>query len=184
MNLTKLLTSHEIDTTNWSHKQGNKTLADLQSEIDRGESRLEIVEGDLLRLLRVVGLWVYVYLGEQLFRVVEDKQIFFTGAVRQRQLVQLTEKMQSGEKPLAAGRRLLQEELGFRYEGDFKDLGQETHCLESDSYPGLNSRYELFNYEVFLTAANLSELRFAEVQGHKICLFTLERFEPFSTQSL
>jgi hypothetical protein len=181
MNLTELLTSYEIDTINWSYGQGNKTLADLQSEINRGESRLEIAEGNLLRLLRVVGLWVYVYLGEQRFRVIEDKQIFFTGAVRQRHLVQLTEKMQAEEEPLAAGRRLLQEELGFQYEGDFKDLGQETHCLESDSYPGLSSRYELFNYEVFLTAADLSKLRFAEVQSHKICLFTLERCEPFPT---
>jgi hypothetical protein len=174
MNLTEQLVSHGIDLSTWSHGQGTKTIDDLQTEIDSGESRLEVIEGDLLRSVRVVAIWVYVRLGEQLFRVVEDKQIFFTGAIRQRELTQLTEKIHLGESPLTAGKRLLQEELGFNYEGDLLALGQESRRLKSASYPGLASCYELFNYEIFLTGADLPMLRFAEVQSHKISLFTLE----------
>jgi hypothetical protein len=175
MNLIELLTSHNIDLDTWSHDQGTKTINDLQAEINSGESRLEVVEGDLLRLLQVVGIWVYVRLGSELFRVVEDQQIFFTGVIRKRGRSLLTEKILPGESPLVAGKRMLQEELSFHYEGELTALGQETRQLESASYPGLASCYELFNYEIFLTAADLPKLKFVEVQSHKISLFTLEK---------
>jgi hypothetical protein len=175
ISLIEQLVSNGIDLSTWSHDQGTKTINDLQTEIDSGESRLEVIEGDLLRSVRVVGVRVYVRLGEYLFRVVEDKQIFFTGAVRQRQLTQLTEKIHPDESPIMAGKRLLQEELGFHYEGDLLTLGQESRRLESASYPGLASCYELFSYEIFLTADDLPKLKFVEVQSHKISLFTLEK---------
>jgi hypothetical protein len=178
MNLIELLINHNIDTSQWSHAQGTKTITDLQSEIDNGESCLEVLEGSFLRRVKVVGIWVYVKLEEKLFRVVEDRQIFFTGAIRKRQLSQLTEKIYLGESPQLAGKRLLKEELGFDYEGELITLGQEMQQMVSSSYPGLTCCYELFNYEIFLTAEDLSKLRFAEVQSQKICLFTLEQCSP------
>jgi hypothetical protein len=142
------------------------------------ESCLEVVDGSLLRRVKVVGILVYVQLEDKLFRVVEDQQIFFTGVIRKRQSSQLTEKIYLGESPQLAGKRLLKEELGFDYEGELIAFSQEMQQMVSSSYPGLSCCYELFNYEVFLTAEDLSKLRFAEVQSHKICLFTLEQCSP------
>jgi hypothetical protein len=174
MNLLQILTDRGIFVGGWYHELGTKTVADLQSEIDHGESRLTEVAGKLVRTLRVVGIWIYVDLGKQRFVLVEDKQIFFTGAMRQRDLQQLTEKIQPGESPEVAARRLLLEELSFEYLGELIDRGQETRNMISDSYPGLQSCYEMFNYEISLTVADLPNLKFAEVQSQKLSLFTLK----------
>jgi hypothetical protein len=174
MDLESFLASQGIAVTQWSNDLGNKTLADLQLELDLGECQLERCGDGWVRSVQVVGVWVYVRLGEKLFTIMEDQQVFFTGAVRRRELKQLTEKMHRGEDPKAAARRLLREELGLDYLGEMVDRGQESRVLESKSYPGLNSRYAIFNYQVLLTAADLIQVRFAEVQSQKISLFTLE----------
>ncbi len=174
MDLLQLLTDQGVSVEGWCHELGTKTIADLQAEIDSGESRLTEVAGKLVRIVQVVGIWIYVDLGRQRFALVEDKQIFFTGAMRQRDSQQLTEKIQRGESPTIAARRLLQEELSFDYLGELIDRGQETKNMTSASYPGLHSCYEMFNYEISLSATDLPKLRFAEVQSQKLSLFTLK----------
>jgi hypothetical protein len=59
-------------------------IADLQTEIELGESSLESIDGTLVRMVKVVKIDVNVWLGDRLFILVEDKQIFFTGVIRQR----------------------------------------------------------------------------------------------------
>lgn len=174
MSLSEVLLDHGINTDNWSHELGKKSIIDLQAEIDSGEARLELIEGILTRIVNVVAIVVNVRLGDKLFILVEDQQIFFTGAIRQRGLRNISEKLKPGETPLAAAHRALQEEIGLDFDGEWISIGEEMKQQNSPSYPGLNSCYQIFNYQIILAAPDLSKLRFAEVMSEKISLFTLE----------
>ena len=174
MNLSQVLLNHGINTDNWSHDLGTKSIIDLQAEIDSGEARLESIEGILTRVVKVVTIVINVGLGDKLFILVEDKQIFFTGAIRQRGLKNIAEKLKPDETPLAGAQRALQEEICLDFDGEWISIGEEMKQQNSPSYPGLNSCYQMFNYQIILSAADLSKLRFAEVMNEKIALFTLE----------
>lgn len=174
MNLSQILVDNGIDIGNWSPDRGHKSVADLQAEIEAGESQLETIDGTLTRVVRVATVSVNVRLGEKLFLLVEDKQIFFTGAIRQRQRKNLAEKLYPDETPISAARRVLKEEISLDYQGEFISLGEEVQQQNSPSYPGLNSIYQIFNYQILLTAADLQAIEFAEVQADKISIFTLE----------
>jgi ADP-ribose pyrophosphatase YjhB (NUDIX family) len=181
MNLSQFLLDSGIDIARWSHDCGNKNLADLQREIEAGESQIESIDGTLTRVVRVATVAVRVRLGEKLFLLVEDKQIFFTGGVRQRQRQVIAEKMYPSEPPLSAAQRALKEEIGLDYQGEFIALASEVRQQNSPSYPGLASIYQTFNYQIFLSAADLKDISFVEVQENKISLFTLELETPIST---
>jgi hypothetical protein len=174
MDLSQLLLDNGINLDRWSRDRGTKNIADLAAEITAGETKLESIEGILTRIVRVVKISIDVRLGDKLFRLIEDKQIFFTGAVRQRGLKNIAEKMQGHETPLQTVQRALKEEIGLEFTGAWIFTGEENQQLNSPSYPGLNSCYQMFNYQITLSAADLSKLRFAEVRGEKISLFTLE----------
>jgi hypothetical protein len=175
MNLSQVLSENGIDIENWSHDRGNKSISDLQTEIEAGEATLETIDGILTRVVKVASVSVNVWLGEKLFLLVEDKQIFFTGAIRERQRKSLSEKLYANETPISAARRVLKEEICLDYLGELISIGEEVQQQNSPSYPGLNSIYQIFNYQIFLTAADLQALRFAEIQADKISLFTLEQ---------
>lgn len=174
MNLPKVLRDNGINIDNWSHEFGTKNIINLQAEIDSGEAKLESIDGILTRVVSVVTILVNVRLGDRLFILIEDKQIFFTGAIRQRGLKGISEKIKLGETPLIAAQRALQEEVGLDFDGEWISLGEELKQQNSPSYPGLSSCYQIFNYQIVLSAADLSKLRFAEVMYEKISLFTLE----------
>lgn len=178
MNLTEILSANGINTTNWSRDRGTKDISDLQAEIDCGEAKLESIDGILTRVVRVVKIVINVRLGAKLFNLVEDKQIFFTGAVRHRNLKNIAEKIKPEETPLQAAQRAIHEELGLDFQGEWLFRGEELQTQSSPSYPGLNSCYQMFDYQIFLSDAELSQLRFAEVHNDKISLFTLEAIEP------
>lgn len=173
MNLAQLLLENGISTDNWSHDLGTKTISDLQTEIELGESSLESIDGTLARIVKVVKIVVNVRLGDRLFILVEDKQIFFTGAMRQRGIENLSEKVKPDETPLQAAYRALKEEIGLDFDGEIISTGEEIYHQNSPSYPGLNSYYQMFNFQIILTAGDLDLIRFSEVQQDKISLFTL-----------
>ena len=181
MNLAQLLLENGINIDNWSHDRGNKTITDLQTEIELGESSLESIDGTLARIVKVVKIVVNVRLGDREFILVEDKQIFFTGAMRQRGIENLSEKIKPDETPVQAAYRALKEEIGLDFDGEILPQGEETHQQNSPSYPGLNSCYQMFNYQIILTIADLDRIRFSEVQQDKISLFTLVEKQNSST---
>jgi NUDIX domain len=178
MNLTELLFTNGIDPTTWSRDRGTKDLSDLQAEIDCGEAKLESIDGILTRIVRVFKIVINVRLGDKLFNLVEDKQIFFTGAVRHRDLKGIAEKIAPDETPLQAASRAVREEIGLDFDREWLFLGEEIVTQLSPSYPGLNSAYQMFSYRIFLVDRDLHQLRFAEVHHDKISLFTLEPSEP------
>lgn len=174
MQLSQMLLENGIDAKYWSRELGTKSIDDLQAELEAGETKLETIAGMLVRVVRVVAIVVRVQLGDKLFTLVEDKQIFFTGAVRQRGLKNIAEKIAGNETPIEAAQRALIEEIGLNFTGEWMFLGEEFQTATSPSYPGLNSCYHMFNYQIMLSAADLNELRFAEIRDRKLTLFTLE----------
>lgn len=174
MNLTTTLLAAGIDLDQWSPDLGTKSVQDLQVEIDTGETQLQSITGILTRVITVVNITVRVEIGTQSFILVEDKQIFFTGAIRERGLKCLAEKVKNDEPPEIAARRALREEIGLNFERELISIGDEVKQQSSPSYPGLSTQYQLFNYQIVLAVADLNQIRFAEIQTGKMSLFTLE----------
>ncbi|MGI0481096.1 hypothetical protein ACN4EE_09920 [Geminocystis sp. CENA526] len=175
--LNSLLSQHNINLEQWSHEKGTKTTVELQNEIESGETTLETRLDRLYRVVKLVSVNVQVKLGEQLFTLVEDKQIFFTGAVRKRGLNSLSEKIMAGETPELAVYRCLKEEIGLNnVTKPLINLGFTEEIKSSPSYPTLNSIYQVFNYQVVLDEDDLQFIRFSEYQknSQKITLFSLE----------
>jgi hypothetical protein len=174
MNLTTSLSAAGIDLTKWLPELGTKSVTDLQIEIDIGETQLQSIEGILTRIVKVVNVTVRVEIGDRSFLLVEDKQIFFTGAVRKRGLKHLAEKIKTDEPPEIAARRALREEIGLQFEGELVSIGEELKHQYSPSYPGLSTQYQIFNYQIILSVSDFKHIRFAEIQTNKMSLFTLD----------
>jgi hypothetical protein len=175
MDLEKTLLENGIPIDGWHYSKKTKTIEDLKQEILNRETKLELLDNQLTRILRVVNVVVNVQLGNTLFRLTEDKQIFLNfGKVRERKLGYIAEKIIGDEVPETAAQRALQEEIGLTLEKELIFEGEEVEQQDSMSYPGLRSLYQIFRYRIILNAADLSMLRFSEVQDNKITLFTLE----------
>lgn len=174
IDLETLLNHHHLDITNWSHELGTKDIQDLHNEILRGESILEIRENQLVRITQISSIEVLVKIGEKTFTLIEDKQIFFTGAIRKRGLRNLSEKIGHNETPELAAHRALAEELGLKTDKQLVFLGETEIENQSFSYPGLCSRYRIFNYQINLDKQDLEFIRFSEYQQQKITFFTLD----------
>ncbi|PSF38979.1 hypothetical protein C7H19_02690 [Aphanothece hegewaldii CCALA 016] len=175
MNIQKILLENGIPIHEWDHNKKTKTVAELEQEILCQETKLELLDNQLTRSVKVVNIIVNVQLGDHLFRLIEDKQIFLNfGKVRERNLGYIAEKIIGDEMPETAARRALQEEIGLTLEKELIFIEEEIEQQNSMSYPGLLSIYQIFRYRIILNAADLTILRFSEVQDNKIILFTLE----------
>jgi hypothetical protein len=175
MDLQKILLENGIQIQEWHHNNKTKTIKELEQEILNRETKLELIDARLTRIVRVANVIVNVQLGDTLFRLTEDKQIFLNfGTVRERKLGYISEKMIADEIPEIAAKRALREEIGLTLEKELIFEGEEIDRQQSMSYPGLISIYHIFRYRIILDAADLSVLRFSEVQDNKITLFTLE----------
>ncbi|MBL1210347.1 NUDIX domain-containing protein [Geminocystis sp. GBBB08] len=174
--LVNLLSKYDIDTNNWHHQHGNKTLEELFTEIIEGESSLEIINQQLVRLLKVSSIDVKFKLGNNYFQLIEDQQIFFSGVVRKRDLSTITEKLKKDETPLKGAYRGLEEEIGLKIESGLIFEGETTWEKFAPSYPNLLSVYQLFNYSIILGEKELKNVRFSEYQEAEkiLSLFTLK----------
>lgn len=175
MDLQKILLENGIPIHEWHHSKKTKTVAELEQEILSQETKLELIDNQLTRTVKVANIIVNIQLGEILFKLIEDKQIFLNfGQVRKRKLGYIAEKIIGDENPESAARRALLEEIGLNLEKELIFERAEIEQQDSMSYPGLSSIYHVFKYRVILETADLSLLRFSEVQDNKITLFTLE----------
>ena len=175
--LEKQLSNFKIDFSQWNHDRGTKTVAELNHEIEAGETTLEIIDGKLFRIVKLISINVQIKLGNELFILVEDKQIFFTGAVRKRGLRNLAEKIKNKEKPEQTVIRALKEEISLTTNKKpiFREKTQESKT--SPSYPQLDSIYQIWNYSITLDEEDLAQIKFSEYQKKesKIILFSLEK---------
>jgi hypothetical protein len=130
-----------IDTTAWGEGE-SKRLIDLWVEYASGEAAFE--DDPPVRLLAVAE--VVIRRGDAILMEIEQQ---FDDGRRRARSVPPSEKMKSGESPLAAARRCLREELGLT-EAD-TTLDPEYKLTEgtadSPSYPGLLTRYRFHTFE-------------------------------------
>lgn len=174
--LVNVLSLYNIDTSNWSHLQGNKTVNDLFVEIKEGESILEITNDKLVRLLKVSSVEVKFKLGNKYFQLIEDKQIFLSGIVRKRQLLTITEKLKKNENPLQTAYRGLEEEIGLKIDSGLIFEGEIREKKLAPSYPNLLTNYTFLKYSIILGEKELKNIRFSEFQEKEniLSLFTLK----------
>ncbi len=160
-----VLKNFGVDISLWGKESGNKTIIDLQKEIDQGESVLIEEQGRLIR--KVAGIQADVYYEEfpkKKLRLIEEKQVFLNGEERKRSFVRsIGEKMKTKEQPHEALIRGLQEELGVMGAINYvqKDLLVETKY--SQSYVGLLSEFTTYIFSVFLTKDQFKQDGYIEI---------------------
>lgn len=78
------LNEYGIPYKSWGTK-GSKSFDELLGELEVGESRLEVRDGQLVRCVDGVGVDVFAEVGGRRYRLVEDRQEYrVDGAVRRR----------------------------------------------------------------------------------------------------
>lgn len=179
INTTKLISilqKYDIDIQDWNHKKGHKTVEQLAEELNKGESKLELIDDHLMRLVKVSSIDVKFKLGEQYFQLIEDKQILFSGAIKTRNLNTITEKVKINEEFLAGAYRGLAEEIGLNINSGLNFIKETSFKQQSPNYPNLISHYQVFNYELILGEQELGLIRFSEYvpEEKRISLFTLK----------
>lgn len=153
--LTKKLNIFTVPTGSWG-KEGAKGKSDLLQEINSGECELIVntETGELMRVVKAITIKVrYIDpINHQELQLVEDVQEFDDGRERRRKKDDsIAEKMKPGESPAKAVKRALQEELGMSIIGSQPVFIDEKIVeKESSSYPGLLTRYYLYQHDMLL----------------------------------
>jgi ADP-ribose pyrophosphatase YjhB (NUDIX family) len=159
--LIRWLDRFNIPFQDWGKNQ-TKTVQHLFNEIINGECWL--MEDQALRRLSVVQALIY----QNGFILVEKEQILCDARVRNR-LAPPSEKLKAGETWQTALIRCLEEELELEADQVLivsEDIKARTRSKVSISYPGLKSRYYL--YQAAVTVPGLPQEDF----------WTAEKSEP------
>ncbi|CAK8988369.1 unnamed protein product, partial [Durusdinium trenchii] len=139
--LMRLLQSHGIDFS-------SRSFAELYEEVyEKRRSRLQVVDKDLVRNLRVIKVWLCVsILNCKHVLVVKNKQK--EGAPEIRELRTLSMQMREGHGWQEALRDALYQRLGIpeqlqRDELDCSLVGRRQEVEYSRSFPGLKTLYDI-----------------------------------------
>jgi len=149
-----------------------KSLAHLIKEIVSGETMLLDRDGALVRQVSVAQADITFRGPEGLLKLVELRQVFTDGRVRERNnAFSLAEKMEPGEDPAQAIERGIREELGVEGDLPIQFVGEECEGMFSPSYPGLFSEYRFFRYTVEFWADQYRPEGYIETQPDKTTYF-------------
>lgn len=171
MRAAHMLREYRIPVQQWGEGQA-KTVLHLAQEILKGETELVIENGKLLRRISIAHVDVRYRRPDGVeLRIVEDRQVFADGRVRERGRKRVSEKMKSGEDLLETAKRGLLEELGVKAELEFEDLGSKQEVQISSSYPGLTTEYNVHKMRTFLPDEAFNPEGYKEVQKDKTTYF-------------
>jgi len=166
----ELLTRHGIDVALYGTGKA-KTIAHLVKEVNEGECTLISSDKGLVRELNVVSAMVYY----ETLVLKETKQVFADGREKVRTKdSSVSEKLQPGEDPWEGLKRGITEELAIQGELDIVQLDTEVVERESDSFPGLLGRYNLYKFNVYLTPEQYQPEGYMEIQSDKVTYFGWE----------
>lgn len=174
--LERQLKNAGIDNSTWGTGQA-KTLANLQKEIESGETVLVTgKEGELLRKVVVGSADIYYVSPDgKKYRLKEEKQVFKDGRERRRDLgAAVSEKMKPDEDPKGAMIRGIQEELGINGEITLTETGADNQTIISPSYPDLQSQYIRHKFEAVLNDEQFNPEGYVEEQSDKSTYFVWE----------
>ena len=175
-NLKVFLSSYNVPLEKWGAGEA-KTVDHLCAELLLGESILEVRGGVLTRVAEGSTLHVYHHDGENLWLLIEDKQIFKDGRERVRELeTSIGEKMKRGEDSTEAAYRALSEELGIK---ERLPLFPKPNILKgpipSVSFPGIQSVYVMYVSDVFIPPHLYKKEGYVEHQADKSSYFVWKK---------
>ncbi len=169
------LVSKNIDISRWAHDQA-KSVNDLWKEICAGECKFE--DNPPLRLVGVVRL-IIKNKGNIL---IETQQQLRDGRMRPRYRPP-SEKMKNGETWLDTAERCIHEELCSYKESVniFKDtLAYSTEENDSQSYPGLRSKYSYHDVEANIPSLPISDFTTTEINKNNTTIVHYWSWTPES----
>ena len=155
-----------------------KTLSHLLKEIESGECTILEEGGNILREIEFAMCEMFYRDGKNLFKLIEQKQVFNDGRTRIRDKESsVSEKMMIGEDPLESLIRGIKEELGIILdESQIEEVGDVKKTESSQSFPGLITRYNGHNFTCFLNQDQYSPNGYVEVQKDKSTYFIWEEY--------
>ena len=155
-----------------------KTLSHLLKEIESGECTILEEGGNILREIEFAMCEMFYRDGKNLFKLIEQKQVFNDGRTRIRDKESsVSEKMMIGEDPLESLIRGIKEELGIILgESQIEEVGDVKKTESSQSFPGLITRYNGHNFTCFLNQDQYSPNGYVEVQKDKSTHFIWEEY--------
>ncbi len=175
--LSSILKDAGIDTALYGQGKA-KTLDHLLKEINEGEMKLvKNEQGELQRKVTVgKGDILYIAPDGKTFRLREEKQVFRDGRIRERKQLKeaVSEKIKPGEDGQEAMIRGIQEELGINGEINIAGGDSNLEEIESPSYPGLKTEYDLRRFKVYLGSEQYNPEGYIEKQPDKTTYFTWE----------
>jgi len=154
-----------------------KTSTHLFKEIESGECTLLEERGNLLREIEFVMCEMFYHDGKNLFKLIEEKQVFNDVRTRIRDKESsVSEKMMIGEDPLESLIRGVEEELGIILDKSQieEDGVQKTEA--SQSFPGLITKYNGHNFTCFLNQDQYNPNGYIEVQKDKSTYFIWKEY--------
>lgn len=174
--LAEFLESRKIPYGEWGTGE-SKTLEHLLTEINSGEARLQDTENDrILRIVTGVVINVFFQQGQDILKLIEDKQIFVDGRERRRNLsTSIGEKMKTGESPDAAANRALREELGIVGVAISNTGVENREPIPSTTYPGLWTKNTFYVYEAQLPPHHFRPEGYVEIQDDKTSYFIWQK---------
>jgi hypothetical protein len=116
--------------------------------------------------------------GKNLFKLIEEKQVFNDGRTRIRDKESsISEKMMIGEDPLESLIRGVEEELGIILgKSQIEELGDIQKTEASQSFPGLTTKYNGHNFTCFLNPDQYNPNGYVEVQKDKSTYFIWKEY--------
>mgnify|MGYP006071390663 CR=1 FL=1 len=152
--LSNWLAQHGVDPDAFTNDAHAKSLPELLTEVERGETTLDVTpDGTAIRRVNVLRLLIR---NKDNAVLTEAKQEWSDGRVRFRG-TPLSEKIVGGEEISESAKRAVAEELGSCLADNYEltlDEKSATHELverTSMSYPGLQSQYRFVTLNARLT---------------------------------
>lgn len=172
------LRSNNIPTGEWN-KGNAKGVRDLAGEVLRGESTLFKEGGELIRRVEEVHIDIRYTTPEGVeLQLVEDRQEFNDGRVRERGHIGVREKAKPKERSVSAARRGIAEELGITRGFLLESLGTSEEVRDSGySYPGLKTKYIIHEMKTKFEDEAYNPEGYKEVQADKTTYFVWREVE-------
>jgi hypothetical protein len=176
--LVNFLIANDIPVEQWG-KGSAKTVKHLYNEILEKESVLSYIDGKLIRSIEFVSAQIFYDSPGGVLKLVEEKQIFKDGRVRSRYLESsVSEKMKADEGPRNSIIRGIEEELKIAISMDQIEIdGNIDETEESNSYPGLLTRYKGYKYKINLRSHQYNPEGYIEHQRDKSTYFKWEIYD-------
>jgi hypothetical protein len=176
--LVNFLIANDIPVDQWG-KGSAKTVRHLYNEILEKESVLSYIDGKLIRSIEFVSAQIFYDSPGGVLKLVEEKQIFKDGRVRSRYLESsVSEKMKADEGPRNSIIRGIEEELKISIAMDqIEANGNIDETEESNSYPGLLTRYNGYKYKIELISHQYRPEGYIEHQRDKSTYFKWEIYD-------